>query len=684
MYNKRTLRVAKLFAMLTAFIFLISLPRFNSCAQVDVSQAAAPAPPAANGDIKQTLPKQGNVTVNFKDVDIVTVLHYLSEVSGVDIIPSPGVEGKITMRLRDKPWEVALDIVTRNYGYVYSREGEIIRVIPKGQLNAEEPVTEVVPLNHIIRDIVLVKGEGDASDEVAVEERQETLDQLMTAVNSILDVKRGEKATYIQSVNAIVITAIPARISDIKTMIAKLDKKSPQILLDAKVIEITLTKDERLGIDWNAVISAAGAARPTTLPFESSGVLGFLPAEQRKYYPDTGIQYVGAAGYTLTNETFFPYMDGNIFLDPTQYTPTATSLVTYGTLDFSTFTATLSLLDQRGDTEILSCPRVTTLNNQKATIKVVEKIMLQKTQETTQTAGIVTVEFESEDEAREVGVKLTIMPHVNADGDITVNLMPEVSTRAGTGFETVQVGANLNAIALTFSSREANTRVRVRDGDTIFIGGLIRTNVTKTDNRFPLLGDLFAGIPIIGNVFRYEADNVSKTEVVFFVTVHILKDGRQSLDASRTYHLYEQYNDMDVLGEREKYNEEMRKKKEKEEKEEKADEKKRQRELEKKGRQAKKQAYLEQKNIERQQRLDEKNRQRQLGEKEQEARRQVYLEQQSIERQQKLAGERSAPRVTMGTVPATTTQERTIVHTVSSAAEENKEHKPFLDFRDKQ
>jgi len=511
---------------LAAFIFFSAAP--GACAQMPVASETTEAITVKEG-VQPALPGAGNVTVNFKDVDIKTVLHYLSEVSGVDIVPSPGVEGPVTMRLRDKPWEVALDIVTRNYGYAYSSDDEkgIIRVMPRGQLQSEEPVTEVIPLNHIVREIQLTKKETE--EQVLAEMKEESIDQLLSAINSILDTAKGEKATFIASANALVVTAIPARISDIKSMVAKIDKKTPQVMLDAKVVEIQLNDDERFGIDWNAVVTAAGAARPVTFPFTTEGVLSFLPDAQRKFFTqDT----TGSAQFPATTN---PGIDP---LNPTIGTP----LFTFGTLDFSSFTATLQLLEQRGDTEILSCPRVTTLNNQKADIKVVDKLMLQKSETTTQSAvaGILTVEFETEDEAREVGVMLTVIPHVNEEGDISVNLLPEVSTNAGFQELTLQ-NAAVTTLSLTFQSREANTTVRVQDGETIFIGGLIRKNVTQTDNKLPILGDLFGGVPVLGNAFRYEAEDVTRSEIVFFVTVHLIKDGMDSIKESRTEPQYDIY-----------------------------------------------------------------------------------------------------------------------------------------------
>lgn len=510
-----------------------------------VQAAGAAAATAASTDegLKAQMPQTGNVTVNFKEVDILTVLNYLSEVSGVDIIPSPGVDAKVTMRLRDKPWEQALDIVTRNYGYVSSREGDVIRVIPKSQVGMEEPVTEVIALNNLIREIELTKGASGASSstsvaDVTVKQKEQSIQQLMAAINSILDSKRGEKATYVSGVNSIVVTAIPTKINEIKKMVEKIDRRTPQVVLDTKVVEIVLGDTEKFGVDWNAVIKAAGAKRPITFPFTNSGDLNFLPSQQRDYMP----QSTDITGLLLPGQNGFPYVGLSNLVNPTTMTTVANAanMFSYGTLDFSTFTATLTLLENRADTEILSAPRITTLDNQKATIKVIKKIMLQKTQETTQTAGIVTVEFESEADAREVGVKLIVVPHVNEKGEVSVNLMPEVSTDPV--FTQTDVGvAGTATVALQYSSREANTIVRAKDGETIFLGGLIRKNTAKKNNKLPILGDLFGGVPWLGSAFKYDEDVTERTEIAFFVTVHLVKDGMDSIRKTDSMNRYNDY-----------------------------------------------------------------------------------------------------------------------------------------------
>jgi len=548
MYTRKIKRLSKVVCLSIAVFFaavvFVSISAFAQMDAPSVSPKTFNTPEPIKTEVSASLPKSGNVTVNFRDVDIQTVLHYLSEVSGVDIVSSPGVEGMVTMRLRDKPWEVALDIVLRNYNYAYSRDDEkgIIRVMPKSSLQEEEPVTAVIPLNYIIQSTKDTATLNSDDDELGADRN---ISQLMRAINSVISSKIGERATFLPNINAIVVTAIPARVGIIKEMLTKIDKKTPQIMLDAKVIEVTLDKNDQFGIDWNAVVSAAGARRPTTLPFRNDGSLNFLPSKQNNYYPATTINSTG-----LTGEGNMPIVDAfsavGQMINPTSFTTAANTanLFSFGTLDFTQFSATLRLIDDRDDTTILSSPHITTLNNQPAVIKVVTNIYLQKQQKTTEDASVVTVEFE--EDPREVGVILEVTPHINEKNEIIVNLRPQVSSSLT--FEELSVSGSTNTVAMAFDLREADTQVLVKDGETIFIGGLISETKAKEDHKLPFLGDLLGDVPILGGLVKYKQDNVDKSEVVFFVTVHIIKDGEESIIDSQTQDKYEEYYGKSVMG----------------------------------------------------------------------------------------------------------------------------------------
>lgn len=480
----------KLFLCLWMVVSIVFFPTPRAFSQETAMPVSVASEEVTAIEEKTFYVKPGNVTVNFKNADIRAVLRYLSEVSGVDIVPAPDVTGSITLSLTDKPWEVALDIIIKNYGYAYEREGDIIRVVTVSSLKLEELSTEVIPLNY-----------------TTAEGAQEAVKDMLT--------ERG-KLTFDGRVNALVVTDLATNIYKIKRIIGELDKKTPQIMIESKIIETVLNDTERLGIDWNLVISAAGATRPTTFPFGSEAWRDVIPHGLQRFFPvgQTGTATVaqGTGGQTSTDTlsefpgmgaggtTLFPFVTADAF--------------SYGTLDFSQFGAVLEYLKTRADTDIISNPRITTLNNKSAKMFVgrvhpyISKI--EKDEDTNE----LTYEYKE----KEIGIRLLVTPHINDAGDIEVELKPEIKDVIG--FQQITEFFSLPI----FSTREAETQVMVTDGNTIFIGGLIKEDTKKSDKRFPILGDLFGGIPILGNAFRHEVEIKTKTELIFFLTVHVVKD----------------------------------------------------------------------------------------------------------------------------------------------------------------
>jgi len=434
--------------------------------------------------------KPGNVTVNFKDADIRAVFRYLSEVSGVDIVPTPDVTGSVTLALNDKPWEVALDIIVKNYGFAYEREGGIIRVVTLTSLKLEELSTEVIPLNY-----------------ATAEKTQEAVKDMLT--------ERG-KMTYDDRINALVVTDLATNIYKIKRVISNLDKKTPQIMIEAKIIETTLTKAERMGIDWNLVIAASGAARPITLPFTNWGNIPYFSDDFRKYLPfgqtgaPTGAQSGASEVITTAAVADFPVMPGA----NTAFPFVTTDQFAFGTLNFTQFSAVLQYLKQRSDIDIIATPRITTLNNKQAKMFVGRVHPYISKIDENEEKGTAKYEYKE----KEIGIRLQVTPHINQAGDIDVELKPEIKDIVG--YQALTEWFSLPI----FSTREAETHVMMKDGDTVFIGGLIKEHITEGSKKFPILGDLIGDIPIIGKPFKYTVETEKKTELVFFLTVHVVKN----------------------------------------------------------------------------------------------------------------------------------------------------------------
>ncbi|UCH12106.1 MAG: secretin and TonB N-terminal domain-containing protein [Candidatus Omnitrophota bacterium] len=430
------------------------------------AQEELPAEPVE----KATAP--GNVTIDFKDADILNVLRILSIKSGVNIVAGKDVEGTVTIRLVDVPWEKALDVVLKTYGFAYEREANIIRVATVESLGLEPVKTEVFRISY-------AKAEDVAG----------SIKEIVSERGTVKADKRS---------NTLIVTDIPTNIYKVEQVVTKLDEPTPQVYIDARIIETVLDDDEKLGIDWTVQVTATGSKIPTTLPFDTSlRHMPYLENRVRESFPD------------------FPTTD----------TSTATSaLWTFGTLDFSSFQAVLKILDQRSDTKIISNPRTVTLDNQPAEIRVGSSLYIPKwgTDEDTGKRvfqDIIKTELDT-------GITLKVTPHVNSKNEIVIDLEPEVTSRQTKELliGSADSAASTDVYAYPISVRNAKTQVMIKDGETIAIGGLLKEQTVKTRHKVPFLGD----IPLLGYLFRYSADTTDTRDLLIFVTVKLIESKKDT------------------------------------------------------------------------------------------------------------------------------------------------------------
>ncbi|MGH7197386.1 MAG: type II secretion system protein GspD, partial [Candidatus Omnitrophota bacterium] len=304
--------------------------------------------------------------------------------------------------------------------------------------------------------------------------------------------------------NTLIVTDIPTTLHQIERVIERLDAPNPQVVIHAKVLETTLGDADRIGIKWNVKATARGSARPTTLPFpaiQRTAYNRFLPDGRA---PAETASSVGTSGATATteeadfpsraNQPSFPVADKAEF--------------TFGTLDFTEFQAVLELIQERRDTKVLSEPHVTTLNNQEAKILVGEVISIPLF-ERNSTTGRMEITGYSD---RDLGIRLTVKPQINSANEIVVDVHPEITSLLGYDDLTADIKAP------RFSTREAVTQVRIKSGQTIVIGGLIRETLVDTKVKVPILGDL----PLVGQAFSHTDKMVQKTDLLFFLTVSVI------------------------------------------------------------------------------------------------------------------------------------------------------------------
>lgn len=448
----------------------------------ETSEASSePAPATAVPTITAaTTEHPGNVTIDFKDADIQDVLRILSAKSGVNIVAGKDVTGVVTIRLVDVPWEKALDIVLKTYGYAYDRADNVIRVTTYENFQKEDLQTEVYTLNY-----------AQGSD-------------VEKSIKDILS-DRGKVRSDNRS-NSLVVTDMPTTLQRISKVIYRLDKQTPQVVIQTKVIELTLGSTDNLGIKWNLNAALNGSLRPTSFPF---------PARRRTvlspFFPDGRVESSQAvatdSGTTTTTLREFPEATrANQPTFPFAYKDE----FKFGTMDFSQFQMLMEAIRKREDAKILSEPHVVTLNNQQAKILVGEVIAI-PTFERNSTTGKMEITGYKD---RDLGIRLTVVPQINSANEIVVTLHPEITALIGYDELTTDIKAP------RFSTREASTQVRIKDGQTIAIGGLIKENKVSAHTKVPLLGDL----PILKNAFNHNAETVQKTDLLFFMTVNVVVD----------------------------------------------------------------------------------------------------------------------------------------------------------------
>lgn len=471
------------------------------------AEEASASPKPASAEVP------GHITLDFKDADIGTVLRLLSLKSGMNIVAGPEVMGTVSVRLENVPWEEALEVVLRTYGYVYERRGNIIRVTTRENLSLEELITETFVLEYIqLAQRNLTSGAGTTPSTSQEDAGKELID----IITSMLS-ERG-RVKLVSQRNAIVVTDTATNVYKIAQVIRKLDQRTPQAYIDSKVVKTQLDQGENLGIKWNIADTgiSAGSARPVTFPFSTnkdSNKEYILPFAETFFPPTSSATTTTSStgGGTVQPNTVeprsFPFPDLAV----------SNRTYSFGTLSFSQFSALLSMLESRTNTKVVSNPRIVVLNNQTAKVKVGSEIPIPSFERNETTGSFEVTGFNY----RDVGVVLNVTPHINTAEEILVHLKPEVSTLGST------ISFTSTLSAPSFDVTNAETQVLIRSGETIAIGGLRENKTAISEARVPYLGS----IPAIGKFFRSkrqtEGSSNRNVETLFFVTVSLIDTAGQ-------------------------------------------------------------------------------------------------------------------------------------------------------------
>ncbi len=406
-----------------------------------------------------------NISMHADDASIASILAMLAAESGYNIVTDPTVnsENKISIHLDDVPVEQAINLVVRAVGLSYEVVGNSFLVAEHKKLKEEVGITsEVITLKYV-----------DAQEVKML--LQDISDQIQVDVSG----------------NKLLVNASPKKIAEIKDVISEIDVPALQIMLETRLIEIAVDAEEQVGLDWSKL------SKVTTIVAENA-----IP-------PFTG------AGSLVPGLKIIEEADGSFTEDfsslPIEQKPSQMYFQRLGSggIGFSrqmmAFEATLDLLLKNNTAEVLADSRLTTLNGRKASIKLVD--IVPYILSSGGVGGQVQVQRE------EVGIKLEILPTVNTDGFITVKVEPEVSTI----FEFIGPDKNIPRV----KSRTSSTTIRVKDSQSIIIGGLLSNDRKETYYSVPFLSK----IPYIGKKLFTSKNLVDrKTDLIIQITPRIISD----------------------------------------------------------------------------------------------------------------------------------------------------------------
>ncbi len=410
------------------------------------------------------------ISIDVREADLHNIFRMISNVSKLNIVAGDNVSGKVTVRLTDVPWDQALDVILRSKNLGYERNGNIVRIAPLKDLKDEresrlkaqkskeqlEPLhVDIIPLSYAVADDIKDQVEG-----ALTERGQLTLD---TRTNSL------------------VVEDTRTALTKIRALAASLDTPTPQVLIEARVVEVNTTFLRNFGIQWGGEVNAGPNAGVNTGLYFPNGIYG-----------SGGLADSGAPIRANSGQP-------NWVVDlPSANVAGALSLHLGSISDIVNVDVRLSALERFGQGKVISSPKVITVDNSTAKISQGTRIPY----ETVSAAGT-SVQF------IEATLELTVTPHITQDNRVFLKV--EVSNNRPDFAQ--QVNGN-PAIEV----KEATTEVMVKDGDTTVLGGVYTLNETKSVTGLPGLQK----IPFLGWLFKNRLETSERKELLVFITPHVV------------------------------------------------------------------------------------------------------------------------------------------------------------------
>ena len=438
------------------------------------------------------------LSLNFQNIEVRALLQVIADFTNFNVVNSDNVTGNVTLRLKDVPWDQALDIILQAKGLGLRKSGNVILIAPKDELNAKEKIeleakaqiaaleplrTQAFQLNYAKAADVATGLTGQAAGQGGGGGGS-TASRILSSRGSVI---------YETRTNQLFVSDVPTKLQEIQDMIARIDIPVRQVLIESRIVIADDTFGRSLGVKLGLA----------DLRGVRGGISGYNAGGNNYASIGGNINAVGAqTGQTAT--TGVTYSDTNFVNLPA----TAQGGNSAATFALSLFTAganrflnlELSALEADGKGKIVSSPRVITADQQKALIEQGEEIPYQ----VATSSGATSVQF------RKANLKLEVTPQITPEGSVILDVDVTKDSR----------GTSAGSAGFAINTKHVQTKVLVENGGTVVIGGIFEQNEREDVSKVPFLGD----VPYLGNLFKTRTKSSSKTEMLIFLTPKVVTD----------------------------------------------------------------------------------------------------------------------------------------------------------------
>ncbi len=446
-----------------------SLFRLATLAGLALWLIAAPAH-AQTVDINKT---HSEFSMEFRDAEIKDVLRAVGQAANLNMIVSDGVSGKVSLSIKNVDIWNALESILKTKGLTYVRDANMVRIVPLAEVRDNDMETRVFPLGHASSQDVLPIVTGVKSEKARI-----SVDSRM---------------------NALVVRDLSLNIDQMARLLKSLDVRMPQVLIEAKIVEVSSNYARELGVQWGGQYSTTNGKGTTVVTGGASG---------------SSSSTSGSSSTTIGGTTFYP-ITGDIGLSGNAYAVNLPAAVGSGSggaigISFGKLGGALSLdlqlsaMQTTGNGKILSSPKVMTMNNKEA--KISSGIDIPVRVLTTTTAGT-----SAQVQIISTSLMLSTTPTIAQDGRITLAIKVEKSEP--------DFSRQVDNIP-TITKRNANSELVVNDGETVVLGGILTKSEGESESAVPLLSK----IPVLGWLFKKKSKFENQDELMIFITPTIVKE----------------------------------------------------------------------------------------------------------------------------------------------------------------